>query len=367
MKIPTLDLTSGIDSLWDEFQEAITGVLKSGQFIMGPNVSAFEKETADYLGVKHAISVNSGTDALLIALRAAGIGPGDEVITSPYTFFATAEAISQLGAKPVFVDIDSRSYNIDTHLIEQAINSSTRAILPVHIYGHAAGMDAIMKLAQKYELKVIEDTAQAFGGEYQGRKLGSIGDIGCFSFFPSKNLGAFGDGGLIATNNDELARTAGMLRIHGAAKKYFNEMIGYNSRLDEIQAAILRVKLPYVDRWNEARRQQAELYNLLLQDLSDIVIPYEAPCVRHVYHQYTIRVLQGKRDNLRCFLLEQGIETSVYYPVPLHKLPVYFEMYCCLNEAERAAKEVISLPMWPQMPAELVEKVCRIIRIYVRA
>lgn len=361
MKIPVLDLTPEIETYWNEFITAIQGVLRSGQFILGPNVKAFEEEVAAYLGVKHAIGVNSGTDALVIALRAAGIGPGDEVITTPFTFFATAEAISQVGATPVFVDIDPRTFNINPELIEPAITSKTKAILPVHLYGQAADMDPIMALAAKYNLKVIEDTAQAFGGEYKRRKLGTIGDVGCFSFFPSKNLGAFGDGGLIATNNDEIAELARMLRVHGAKKKYYNEMIGYNSRLDEIQAAILRVKLPHIDKWNEARRQAANRYNELLKDVTGIITPYEAPYGKHVYHQYTIRVTGGKRDKVKQFLAEQGIGTMIYYPVPVHKLPVYTNSNCHLPEAERAAGEVLSMPIWPEIAEETQVHIARVV------
>ncbi|WP_373995963.1 DegT/DnrJ/EryC1/StrS family aminotransferase [Moorella sp. E308F] len=340
---------------------AIQGVLKSGQFIMGPNVKAFEQEAAAYLGVKHAVGVNSGTDALVIALRAAGIGPGAEVITTPFTFFATAEAISQVGATPVFVDIDPKTFNINPDLIEPAITSRTRAILPVHLYGQAADMDPIMELAKKYNLKVIEDTAQAFGGEYKGRKLGTIGDAGCFSFFPSKTLGAFGDGGLIATNDDEIAEKARMLRVHGAKKKYYNEVIGYNSRLDEIQAAILRVKLPHIDEWNEARRQAAKRYNELLKDVPGIVTPYEAPYARHVYHQYTIRVPDGMRDKMKQFLADQAIGTMVYYPVPVHKLPVYAGSNYRLPESEKAAGEVLSLPIWPKILDETQARVAKVL------
>jgi dTDP-4-amino-4,6-dideoxygalactose transaminase len=357
MRIPVLDLTPEIEALRDELMAAIQRVLKSGQFIMGPNVKAFEQEVAAYLGVKHAIGVNSGTDALVIALRAAGIGPGDEVITTPFTFFATAEAISQVGATPVFVDIDPKTFNINPELIEPAITPRTKAILPVHLYGQAADMDPIMDLAEKYNLKVIEDTAQAFGGEYKGRKLGTIGDAGCFSFFPSKNLGACGDGGLIATNDDEIAEKARMLRVHGAKKKYYNEVVGYNSRLDELQAAILRVKLPHVDAWNEARRQAAKRYNALLKDIPGIVTPYEAPYARHVYHQYTVRVLEGKRDKVKEHLAPQGIVTMVYYPVPVHKLPVYAQNAVTLPEAEKATGEVLSLPLWPGIGGEIQAKV----------
>jgi dTDP-4-amino-4,6-dideoxygalactose transaminase len=361
-KIPVLDLTPEIEALWDELMAAIQGVLKSGQFIMGPNVKAFEQEAAAYLGVKYAIGVNSGTDALVIALHAAGIGPGDEVITTPFTFFATAEAVSQVGATPVFVDIDPRTFNINPELIEPAITPRTRAILPVHLYGQAADMDLIMALAEKYNLRVIEDTAQAFGGEYKGRKLGTIGDAGCFSFFPSKNLGAFGDGGLIATNDDEIAAKARMLRVHGAKKKYYNEVIGYNSRLDEIQAAILRVKLPHVDEWNDGRREAARRYNELLKDAPGIITPIENPYAKHVYHQYTVRVQDGRRDELKKQLAENGIGTMVYYPVPVHQLPIYKEQTVSLATAEKLASEVLSLPIWPGISEQVQVRVTRVLR-----
>ncbi|OIQ12669.1 DegT/DnrJ/EryC1/StrS family aminotransferase [Neomoorella thermoacetica] len=358
VKIPLLDLTPEIETLREEFTSAIQAVLASGQFIMGPNVHAFEEEAARYLGIKYTITVNSGTDALVIALQAAGVEPGHEVITTSFTFFATAEAISQVGATPVFVDIEPRTFNLDAGLIETAITRDTKAILPVHLYGQAADMDPIMALAAKYNLKVIEDAAQAFGGEYKGKKLGTIGDAGCFSFFPSKNLGAFGDGGLIATNNEEIAATARLLRAHGAKEKYYHKRIGYNSRLDEIQAAILRVKLPHIDAWNEARRQVARRYNQLLKDAPGIVTPYEAPYARHVYHQYTIRMPVDERNKMKQFLAERDIATMIYYPVPLHQLPVYARPGYSLPEAEKAAGEVLSLPIWPQMPGELIKRVC---------
>lgn len=356
-KIPVLDLRPEIDSLWEELTSAIEGVLRSGQFIMGPNVKAFEEEAAAYLGVRHAVGVNSGTDALVIALQAAGVGEGDEVITTPFTFFATAEGVSRLGATPVFVDIDPLTFNIDPGLIEAAVTPRTKAILPVHLYGQAADMDPIMEVAKKYGLKVIEDTAQAFGGEYKGKKLGTIGDAGCFSFFPSKNLGAFGDGGLIATDDDEIAERARMLRVHGAKKKYYNEVIGYNSRLDALQAAILRVKLPYIDGWNEGRRRAAQRYNELLEDIPGIITPYEAPYAKHVYHQYTVRVMNGRRDQVKEHLQQQGISTMVYYPVPVHKLPVYAQNAVTLPEAEKAAGEVLSLPVWPEITESVQTKV----------
>lgn len=357
LKIPVLDLTPEIERHWDEYMKAIENVLKSTQFIMGPNVKAFEGEVARYLGVKYALGVNSGTDALVIALRAAGIKEKDEVITTPFTFFATAEAISLVGATPVFVDIEERTFNIHPELIEPAITGRTRAILPVHLYGQAADIDSIMNLAQKYNLKVIEDTAQAFGGEYKGRKLGTIGEVGCYSFFPSKTLGAFGDGGLITTDDDDMAEIARMLRVHGSKKKYYNETVGYNSRLDEIQAAILRVKLTYIDEAIEGRRESVHRYNELLKDIPGIVTPFEDDRGKHVYHQYTIRILGGRRDELKEHLAKRGIGTMIYYPVPVHQLPVYREKYPMLPVAERVAAEVLSLPIWPGIGEETQEQV----------
>ena len=356
IKIPIYDPAPEIEALWDEIQAALQRVLKSGRFILGPEVEAFEHEVAEYLGVKHAIGVNSGTDALVIALRALGVGPGDEVITTPFTFFATAEAISLVGAEPVFADIDPKTFNINPELIPQVITPRTKAILPVHLYGHAADMDPILALAEEHGLKVLEDVAQAFGGEYKGRKLGTLGDAGAFSFFPTKNLGAFGDGGLIATNDDQVADVARMLRAHGARNKYYNEVLGYNSRLDAIQAAILRVKLPYIDTWNEARRRVAKTYNELILGIPGVETPYEAPYAKHVYHQYTVRITGGGRDEVRQKLAEAGIGTMVYYPLPVHQLPVYNYLSGGLSggfpEAERAAKEVLSLPMFPYIGEE---------------
>lgn len=357
VQIPLLDPKPEIESIWDELMEAIQAVLRSGRFIMGPHVKAFEQEVADYLGVEHAVALNSGTDALILGVHALGIGAGDEVITTPFTFFATAEAVSHFRAVPVFVDIDPRTFNLNPALIEEKISPRTKAIIPVHLYGQAAEMEPILAIANRYGLKVLEDVAQAFGGEYRGRQLGTLGEAGALSFFPSKNLGAFGDGGMLVTNEERVADLARMLRVHGAKKKYYNEMIGCNSRLDELQAAILRVKLKRIDEWNEARRQVAQRYRVLLQEVPGIVLPYETPQAKHVYHQYTIRVLNGRRDEVQRRLAEKGISTMVYYPVPLHRLPVYAGLNLHLPEAERAAREVLSLPIWPTMPASLQEQV----------
>lgn len=359
-KIPMLDLSAEIEALWDEINAAVRRVLRSGQFIMGPEVESFERDAAEYLGVRHAVGVNSGTDALVIALRALGIGGGDEVIVPSFTFFATAEAVSLVGATPVFTDIDPQTYNIDPEQIEEKITPRTRAILPVHLFGQAAEMGRIKSLAEERAIAVVEDVAQAFGGEYRGRKLGTIGDAGAFSFFPSKNLGAYGDGGLITTDDDKIAEQARKLRAHGAKKKYHNETIGYNSRLDALQAAILRVKLAHVDEWNEGRRAAARCYGELLSDVSGVETPYEAPHVRHVYHQYTVRV--QNRDTVRKRLSEAGIATMIYYPVPVHLLPVYAGSGYRLPATEASSREVLSLPIWPQISRRLQERIAGSLR-----
>ena len=491
-RIPVLDLAPQLASLWEELNRAIQRTLRSSHYILGPEVHAFEQEAARYLGVRHAIGCNSGTDALVIALRALGIGPGDEVITTPFTFFATAEAISQVGATPVFVDVEEESMNLDPSLVERAITPRTRAILPVHLFGRPCDMEAILELARRHGLMVVEDCAQSFGARCQGRQTGSLGQMGCFSFFPSKNLGAYGDGGLLATQDDQLADLAralralgigpgdevitspftffataeaisqvgavpvfadveeesmnldpalaaravtprtrailpvhlfgrpcdmagildlarrrgllvvedcaqsfgarhrgrhtgtlgqagcfsffpsknlgafgdgGMLatdddqvadlaralRVHGSRKKYHNEMVGYNSRLDELQAAILRVKLPHVDAWNTGRRRVAENYRQLLEGHPGIITPRVVE--GHVFHQYTVRVPGCDRDRLQARLAEDGVDTMVYYPVPCHRLKFYEQSHAhvACPRAERLCAEVISLPIWPEM------------------
>jgi dTDP-4-amino-4,6-dideoxygalactose transaminase len=380
-EIPILDLRPQYESLKDEMHAAITRVLESGAFIMGPDVAAFEQEAAAYLGVKHAIGLNSGTDALFIALRALGIGPGDEVITTPFTFFATAEAISHVGATPVFVDANEQTFNIDPDLIEAKITPRTKAIIPVHLYGRPSDMGKIMAIANKHNLKVIEDCAQSFGARYLGqcngcdgscnpsehlgKQTGTIGHVGAYSFFPSKNLGAYGDGGMIATNDDSIAEHARMLRVHGSRKKYYNEVVGYNSRLDTIQAAILRVKLPHVDAWNAARREVARQYNELLAGIEGIVTPEIAP--GHVFHQYTVRISKGSRDEVQKKLAAAGIGTMVYYPVPQDQLPLYKGTYPSYPVSDGLAREVLSLPIWPELDKKIQNEVVHAVKQQLEA
>lgn len=364
--IPVYDPRPEYWQLKEEIDAAIQGVLDSGRFIMGPEVAGFEADVAEYLGIQHAISLNSGTDALVIGLKAFGIGSGDEVITTTFSFFATAEAISILGASPVFVDIDPVTFNIDTTRIEEKITGKTKAIIPVHLYGQAANMDTITDLAKRYNVQVLEDVAQAFGGEWKDRKLGTIGNMGAFSFFPTKNLGAYGDAGLLATNNDDLAGVARMLRVHGAQKKYHNEVVGYNSRMDALQASILHVKLKNLDNSNKKRREAAERYSQLLAGVDGIVTPSEVDGVTHVYHQYTLRILNGKRDEVKASLAEKGIGSMVYYPIPIHNLPIYKDLGLQLSVAENTANEVLSIPMWPQIEEDTQKRVVKALTESIR-
>jgi len=366
--IPLLDLVAQYRLLKDEIDAAISSVLESGIFIMGPNVRAFEKEAATYIGVHHAIALNSGTDALHLALRALDIKSGDEVITTAFTFGATTEAIGIVGAVPVFVDIDPATFNIDASLISGAITKRTKAIMPVHLYGAPADMSSIMSIARRHGLKVIEDCAQAIGAEIDGQKVGTIGDVGCFSFFPSKNLGAYGDGGMAITNDAELATRIAGLRVHGGSQMYYHVELGVNSRLDEIQAAILRVKLPHLEKWVEARRALAQSYKSALQSESRIGLPCERPGQRHVYHQYTIRV--QNRDYVQHMFEDKGIQTKVYYPVPLHQQPVnlaYANVASSLPHTELAAREVLSLPIYPEIPLEDQNRVIQVVREAARS
>lgn len=360
-RIPVLDLGPELAELGPELETAFRRVVASGHFILGPEVEAFEREVAAYLGVRHAVGVNSGTDALVIALRATGIGPGDEVITSPFTFFATPESVSAVGATPVFVDVDPETLNLRPDLVARALTPRTRAILPVHLFGHPADLEPLRALARERGLRLIEDVAQAFGATLGGRKVGTLGDAGAFSFFPSKNLGCLGDGGLVATDDDGVADAARMLRAHGARRKYQNEVLGYNSRLDALQAAFLRVKLPRLDASNAGRREAAARYRALLEGTPDLVLPVERPGAVHVYHQFTVRVLGGRRDALKAALAAAGVDTMVYYPTPAHRLPVY-RGFGEFPVAEQAAGEVLSLPIWPTIPAGVQERVARAVR-----
>lgn len=356
MNIPLLDLVAQYHSIKAEMDQAVLAVLESGKFILGPNVTALEQEVADYLGVKHAIGVASGTDALVIALRAAGVKSGDEVIVPAYSFFATAGAVLTIGAKPAFVDVDPQTFLIDIQKIEAAITPRTKAIIPVHLYGQPADMDEILALAKKYDLAVVEDNAQAFGAEYKGNKTGAMGDVGCLSFFPSKNLGGYGDGGMIVTNNDRIAEKSRMLRAHGWKKKYFPEILGYNSRLDEIQAAVLRVKLKHLDRWNTRRREIARTYSASLTALG-LCPPVEAPDRTHVYHLYMLPF--NGRDEIQKELKEAGIASEVYYPQALHLAAPCRALGTHEGQfpiSEQASRTLLALPLYPELTNAQIEE-----------
>jgi len=363
--INLVNLTEQYHSIQREIDKAISDVLESGHFILGPTVSEFEKAVAKYLGVEYAIGVASGTDALVLALRAFGIGPCDEVIVPAYTFFATAGAVLLVGAKPVFVDINPITYTINIDQIEEKITPKTRAIIPVHLYGHPAEMEEILLIGQKHGLKIIEDNAQAFGSTYKGQKTGSIGDVACLSFFPTKNLGAFGDAGMVVTNDPQVADQVKRLRTHGWQKKYFSEEVGYNSRLDAIQAAILKVKLPYVDEWNNKRREIAGFYSQQLSALG-LTVPVEKPWGKHVYHLYIIHCQQ--RDALQAFLKSKGISSEVYYPLPPHlATPCQAFGYRTgdFPVAEMASQETLALPMYPELTADQQTEVVNAIAEFV--
>ena len=364
MGVPLLDLKAHHEPLHKEVMAAIEQTFRSQAFILGPEVSKLEERVASYCQTSHGIGVSSGTDALLIALMAIGVGPGDEVITTPYSFFATAGAVARLGGKPVLVDIDPTTYNIDPSKIASAITKKSKAIIPVHLYGQCADMGPILDLAQRHNLKVIEDAAQAIGAEYRdGRRAGSMGTVGCLSFFPSKNLGALGDGGMVVTNDQELAERIKVLRVHGGKPKYYHKMIGGNFRLDTIQAAVLNVKLNYLDDWTQRRQENARRYETLFQQ-SGLVqkgkVRLPAPVYResgakhyHIYNQFVLRVPQ--RDQLMAYLKEKGIGTEIYYPVPFHLQECFQYLGHKIGdftEAERAAKETIAIPIYPELTAE---------------
>jgi dTDP-4-amino-4,6-dideoxygalactose transaminase len=352
MNLQMVDVVTQYQKLKREIDEAVLGVLGSGQYILGKEVTEFEREVAQYLGVKHAVGCASGTDALQVAMMALGIRPGDEVVTTPFTFVATTETIALLGARPVYVDIDPRTFNIDPSKIEAAITPKTKALLPVHLYGHAADMDPIMKLARERGIPVIEDLAQAIGAEYRGRKVGGIGTVGCISFYPSKNLGAFGDAGMVVTNEDRIAENARIVINHGSRVRYRHEVLGVNSRLDTIQAAILRVKLRHLESWHEARRTAAARYDRLFEG-ADLVRPIEAPYARHIYHQYTIRL--RNREQAVKHLSEVKVPHAIYYPIPLHLQEAFRDVGASKGSfpvAEHAADEVLSLPMHTELTEE---------------
>lgn len=358
MTIPILDLKAQYATIKDEIQAAVNSVLENQHFILGPEVKALEKEIAEYCGTKYAVGVASGTDALILGLKACGIGPGDEVIVPSFSFIATADCVSLLGGTPVFADIQPDTYNIDPAKIEALITPRTKAIIPVHLYGQAADMDPILALAKKHNLKVLEDTAQAIGATYKGRRVAGLGDIGCISFFPSKNLGGYGDGGMVVTNSEEIYRHLVSLRAHGSTKKYFSEEQGWNSRLDELQAGILRVKLRHLDDWSSNRRKVADTYDRLLSGLREVVTPARNGFGDHVFHQYTVRV--PHRDALQKQLAALGVTTMVYYPTAMHLQPIYESLGYCegtLPITESACQQVLSLPMFPELQLEQIEYV----------
>jgi len=361
MQIPMVDLQIQYQQLKGEIDRAIAGVLDTSFYILGPQGAAFESEAAAYLGVKHAIGVASGTDALHLALRAAGLGPGDEVITSPFTFIATAEAIAYVGATPVFVDIDPRTFNLDPELTAKAVTGRTRAILPVHLFGQPADLAPLERLCTSHGLLLIEDCAQSFGATYAARQTGSFGAMGCFSFFPSKNLGCYGDGGLITTNDDGLAEQVRMLRNHGSKVRYHHDIIGYNSRLDELQAAILRVKLQHIERFNQQRRVNAHYYSARLS-ATGVTPPYEDGKGVHVYHQYT--VLTDRREVLQQALSQAGSASAVYYPIPLHRQNVFAKRFAdvSLPVSEAVAGRCLSLPIYPELTEAQMDRVIAAIR-----
>ncbi len=349
--IPFLDLKREFFKIKEEIQDAIYRVMESQRFILGEELAKFEKEFSKYLGAKYGIGVNSGSDALYLALKSLNIGKGDEIITVSHTFISTVDAITRCGAKPIFIDIDLETYNIDISKIKQKITNKTKAIIPIHIYGNPAEIKAIVEIAERYNLYVIEDACQAHGAEYQNKKVGTFGCLGCFSFYPSKNLGAYGDGGLIATNNEELATKLIMLRIYGQSKKYYHDFVGINSRLDEIQAAVLRVKLKYLDDWNERRREIAKIYNDLINN-DKIIKPIEKKYAKHVYHLYVIR--SKYRQKLQNHLEKNNIQTLIHYPIPIHLQKAYLKTKYLFNLpiTEKICNEILSIPMHPWLNDE---------------
>ncbi len=359
MKVVMTDLKAQYESIKDEIGAAIKQVIKESDFILGKQVNLLEEELGRYLGVKFAVGVASGTDALVLSLVALGIGHGDEVITTPFTFIATVESISRVGAKPVFCDIDDLTYNIDANKIHEKITKRSKAILPVHLYGLPCDMGKIMAIAKEYQLNVIEDCAQSFGSEYNDRKVGVLGDCGCFSFFPAKTLGCYGDGGMAVTNDEKIASGLKMLGNHGSSEKYFYSRHGFNSRLDTLQAAILRVKLKYVDTWINKRIENAKIYNECLSGASGITVPVIPTHSKHSFNYYTIRLKQ--RERVQNQLKAKGMATAIYYPLCLHLQEIYKDLSYRTGDfpvAEKAQEEVLSLPIYPELSKEQIQEVC---------
>ena len=370
IKVPLLDIPLSYEAVLADVEKNINEVIRSGYFILGPVVEELERQIAAYCGAKYAVGVSSGTDALLISLMAAGIGEGDEVITTPFTFFATAGSISRLGAKPVFVDIEPTTFNINPKHIEKNITNKTRAIIPVHLYGQCADMDPILDLAKKNNLAIIEDAAQAIGSKYKGGRAGSLGDYGCFSFFPTKNLGGFGDGGMVTMASEELYEQVKTLRVHGSNNKYYHKVIGGNFRLDAIQAAVVLAKLKFLDQCTEKRRSNAQTYDRLFKEkgaTDSLTLPQEI-IPRHVYNQYIVRVKE-KRDELRSFLGGKNIATEIYYPLPLHLQDCFASLGYKKGdfpESEKAADEIIALPIFPELTTDQLEYVAASISHFLK-
>jgi len=383
LKIPLLDLNRQYKSIKSEIDSSIKEVLNSQYFILGNEVFELERKIADFCGVKYAIGVASGTDAILLSLRALNIGKGDFVVTTPFTFFATAGAIYNVGAIPIFIDIKRDTYNINPDKLYELLNGESfhskrinidikriKAIIPVHLYGQIADMDSIMKIAKNFRISIIEDACQAIGAEYYGKKAGSIGDFGCFSFFPTKNLGGYGDGGMITTQNKTLNEILKKLRIHGSDKGYYHSIIGYNSRLDTLQAAILLAKISHLNNWNNKRHEHASHYSERLKDIQNIETPEECNGRKHIFHQYTIRVKKGIRDNLQKFLNEKNIGTKIYYPLPLHLQKCFKYLGYKKGDmpaSEKASEEVLSLPIFPELKIDEIDYVCNSIKEFIKS
>lgn len=368
MKVPFVDLKEQYNAIRDELEPALHEVFRDSAFILGKYVARFEQEFSAYCNVRHAIGVNSGTDAITLTLKALGLGPGDEVITAANTFVATVEAISHAGCKPVLVDVLPDTYNMDPNKLEEKITQKTKAIIPVHLYGQPADLDAIIQIARRYNLFVIEDAAQAHGALYKGRRVGSLGNAACFSFYPSKNLGAYGDGGAVVTNDETLALKIRQLRDHGSIQKYQHELIGYNSRLDALQAVALSIKLKHLDQWNAMRQRNAHWYTELLSKIPGIAAPKALQDAQHVYHLYVIRLERGDRNRLQEHLKAHGVETGIHYPQPVHLTKAF--AYLGYREgdfpvAEQCARSILSLPMYPELRAEQIEYVASEVRSYL--